>query len=468
MDGCLMIRDLVRSAIDNRPDGAHVEARYHQRLYTQIRVDKGRIHTAAIGDFAGIGVRVLADGAWGYASTSRLEKDAVSETLDNAYRAAKNLAGSMKEKIELASIEPVTGIFKSVGKDPFSNHEIEEWVDVAVKADKEIRDTDEKIKGSLVAIREPRNHRIVMNSDGTEVELFDSRPSVILQAVASEAGKVMPYMDTIGINGGWEIFEQLPPSDMVKKATDMALKLLNAPMAKGGRHPIVMSPGVVGIICHEAIGHTAEADIVMSGSAAADKIGEKVASEHVTMVDSGEQETAAGWLAVDDAGVAARRTVMIEKGIMKSFLHSRYTAHHFGVEPTGNERAFEYDVEPLIRMRNTYLEPGDFSQEELIEDVKFGYLCMNPGGGQADSSAEFMFTMPEAYIIENGEVGGVVRNMSLTGNAFEVLMSVDGVGKDWKLDMGAGHCGKGQLMKVDGGGGSTRAVALVAGDAGGV
>ncbi|MFW9965862.1 MAG: TldD/PmbA family protein [Candidatus Thorarchaeota archaeon] len=462
-----MIRNLVGRVINNRPDGAYVEARYHQRKHTQVRVEKGTIERAVVDDYAGIGVRALLDGAWGYASTSRLENAAVDEALDNACRAAKNLARTKKDKIELAPIEPVTGTYKSVGKDPFSSHELEELVEIATKTDKAIMDSHERIKGSMVWLRNPENHRFIMNSDGTDVELIDSRPSIIIQAVASEAGKVVPFSDSIGITGGWDIFEKRSPEEMAKKSTELAVKLLDAPLPKGGRHTIVMAAPVVGIICHEAIGHTAEADIVLSGSAAAGKIGKKVASEHVTMVDSGEQDYAAGWLAVDDAGVRARRTAMIKDGIMKSYLHSRATAHHFGVEPTGNERAFEYDNEPIIRMRNTYLEPGDFANEEILEGIKFGYLCVEPDGGQADSSAEFMFNMYEAYEIRNGEIGGLVRNMALTGNAFEVLESVDAVGKEWKLNMGAGHCGKGQLAKVDGGGGMTRAVALVSGETGG-
>jgi TldD protein len=185
------------------------------------------------------------------------------------------------------------------------------------------------------------------------------------------------------------------------------------------------------------------------------------------MVDSGEETIGAGWIAVDDAGVRTRKTTIIENGVMKSFLHSRSSAHDFECEPTGNERAFEYDNEPLIRMRNTYLSPGDFSREELMEDIKFGYLLAFPGGGQADSTAEFMFSVPEAYEIVNGSVTKLVKNVTITGNAYEVLSSVDGVGKDWELDMGAGACGKMQAAKVDGGGGLTRATALVAGEVGG-
>lgn len=461
------MKDLVRLAIDERPDGVHVEARYHQRKRIEVRADKGRLQRAIIDDFAGIGIRVLVDGAWGYASTSELNNNAVQETLKNAVAAAKNLAPKMKEKIKLAPIKPVTGTFKSIGKDPFANHSIEERVKLVMDADKLIRESDERIKGSMVFLREPSNHRIIMNSDGTEVELFDSRPDFYIQATASEGGKIMPYIDATGHTGGWELFEKTPPENMVKRAVDIAIKLLDAPLAKGGKQTVIMEPSVVGIICHEAIGHTVESDFVMSGSAAKGKIGKKVASEHVTMIDTGEQENAGGWLAVDDAGVKSKRTVIIEKGIMKSYLHSRFSAHHFSVEPTGNERAWEYNDEPLIRMRNTYLEPGKFTKEELIEGVKFGYLCVEPGGGQADSTAEFMFSITEAYEIVKGEVGKLVKNVTLTGNAFEVLESIDGVANNWKLDMNSGHCGKWQPAKVDGGGGTTRAITLVSGDVGG-
>ncbi len=461
------MKDLVQRAIDNGPEGVHVEARYHQRLYTQVRMKKGQLEMAVVDDFAGIGIRVLADGAWGYASTSKLDRTAVDETLENAVTAARNLARSMKNKIEIAPIKPVKGTFKSVGKDPFENHDMEEIVGLVKELDSIITNYDDKISGSDSWVREPRNHRIIMNSDGTSVELFDSRPSIILRAVAAEAGKIVPSWSTYGITGGWEIFEQKNPLEMAEFVADYAVKLLDAPFPKGGKHTVVMEPEVVGIICHEAIGHTVESDFVMSGSAAKGKIGTHVANEQVTMVDSGEQDYAAGWLAVDDAGVKAEKTVIIEKGVLKSYLHSRHSAHHFGVAPTGNERAFEYDVEPLIRMRNTYLEPGDFSEEELLEGIKFGYLCRRAGGGQADSSAEFMFEMTEALEIVNGEIGQPVRSLSLTGNAFDVLRSVDAISKEWRLDMGAGHCGKGQLAKVDGGGGTTRAIALVSGDVGG-
>jgi TldD protein len=430
-------------------------------------VDKGVLRTADSDDFAGVGVRALVDGAWGFASTSNLDKKTLDETANDAISAAKNLSSSISEEYVLAPIKPVEGTFTNLGKAPLSDHSFEERVELALELDQLMMDSDERIKGTVTVLATVSNHRYLLNSDGTDVEIRDTRPQFFVRPVASEGGKMMPHQLARGITGGWEVFERNSIVDTALRAADTAIKLLDAPLAKGGKHTILMEPSVVGLICHEAIGHTVEADLVAAGSAAKGKIGEKVASEHVTMIDSGEEEQGAGWVPVDDAGVRTRKTTIIEKGVLKSFLHSRSSAHTFGSEPTGNERAFEYDNEPLIRMRNTYLSPGKFSRDELMEDIKFGYLLAFPGGGQADSTAEFMFSVPEAYEIVNGSVGQLVKNVTITGNAYDVLSSVDGVGKDWKLDMGAGACGKGQAAKVDGGGGLTRAIALVAGEVGG-
>ena len=461
------MRDLLRSIIDNRPSGVHLEIRYHQRKNEQVRVDKGVLRTADSDSYAGVGIRALVDGAWGFANTSRFDKATLNETANDAITAATTLSKHISEKTILAPIEAVQGTYENLGTDPIQNHSFEERVELALDMDKLMRDSDERVKGTITLLEVPSNHRYILNSDGADVEIRDTRPQFFVRAVASEGGKMMPHMLARGITGGWEIFHRDSLAKAAEEAVEIAIKLLDAPLARGGKHTIVMEPAVVGLICHEAIGHTVEADLVAAGSAVKGKIGEMVASEHITMIDSGEEMQGAGWVPVDDAGVRAGKTTIIEKGVLKSFLHSRSSAYNFGVAPTGNERAFEYDVEPLIRMRNTYLAPGDFSREELLEDIKFGYLLSLPGGGQADSTAEFMFSVPEAYEIVDGSLTKLVKNVTITGNAYEVLSSVDGVGKDWKLDMGAGACGKSQAAKVDGGGGLTRATALVAGEVGG-
>ena len=148
---------------------------------------------------------------------------------------------------------------------------------------------------------------------------------------------------------------------------------------------------------------------------------------------------------------------------MKSYLHDRASAAREGVAPTGNARAWEYDDEPLIRMRNTYIEPGEQSLDELIAGIEDGYMLDSPSNGQADSNGEFMFGTMEAYRIQNGVKGPLLRGVNLAGKAFEVLGTVDGVSSEFRWDLGSGHCGKGQPMKVDAGGPWLRCQAILGG-----
>ncbi|MBN1328917.1 MAG: TldD/PmbA family protein [Candidatus Heimdallarchaeota archaeon] len=458
------MKDLLQQLIDSRPNDVYMEVRYHQREQIDILARNGKLEKTVYDDHTGVGIRVLVDGAFGFASTCSLTKDSLTTTTKEAISAAKNLSRKISEKSNLAPIKPITANFENLGSDPLRNHSIEEKISLIMSTEKLVAQSNELIKGSMVHFREPFNHRIILNSDGSDVEIIDTRPDFFVQAIASEYNKNMAFTSVTGATGGWEICTNNHPEEMALKAVEMSISLLSAPLAKGGKHAIVMKPDVVGFICHEAIGHTVESDFVQAGSVVKDKLDKKVASELVTMIDSGKQRKAAGWLPVDDAGVECKDVKIIEKGILKSFLHSRSTAYEFVVEPAGNERAFEFNLEPLIRMRNTYLEPGDFNEEELLEGIDFGYLLSVPQSGQADSTAEFMFTVNEAYEIRKGEIGKLVRNITLTGDAFEVLSTIDGIGKNWQLNSGSDFCFKWQPIKVDGGGGSVRTKAIVSGE----
>jgi TldD protein len=166
---------------------------------------------------------------------------------------------------------------------------------------------------------------------------------------------------------------------------------------------------------------------------------------------------------VDDEGVFAGRTVIIENGMLRSFLHNRESALIFGTASTGNARAFQYSDEPLIRMRNTFVEPRSDKLDDMIKETRHGYLVKGARNGQADANGEFMFGAEEAYLIENGELCNLVRGDSISGNAFEVLRSVDMVGDTFQYDIGTGYCGKYQPAKVDGGGPHVRCTAVIGG-----
>jgi TldD protein len=288
-----------------------------------------------------------------------------------------------------------------------------------------------------------------------------------VQAVAERDGEMQTASNNLGVSGGMEdLFSSASPDELADASARQAVDLLSAPYPDGGKATVILHPGVVGLLAHEAIGHTVEADFVLSGSIAAGKIGRKVASPLVTMVDSGHTEygrAPAGALPVDDEGVAAGRTEIIKDGTLVSYLHNRETAAHFGVAPTGNARAFEFNDEPLIRMRNTFIEPGVTPLAEMIAGVKHGYLLEGTAGGQADANAEFVFGVQRAYEITDGKLGRLHRGVTISGQAFDVLNSVDAVGSDFEWGIGAGYCGKKQRCKVDAGGPHLRCTVTLGG-----
>jgi TldD protein len=293
------------------------------------------------------------------------------------------------------------------------------------------------------------------------------RPEFRVNVVAQKDGEIQRGFDSAGATGGWDcLFRTASAEALVDRAAKQAVDLLTARYPEGGRKRVLLSPGLVGLLTHEAIGHTVEADFVAAGSCAAGKLGQRVASDLVTLCDSGVSEYhdgAGGTLAVDDEGVLTQRNVIIENGELKSYLHDRESAARFGVAPTGNARAWEYADQPLIRMRNTYIAPGDSKLDEMIAEIEDGYLLDKPAGGQADSNGEFMFGVREAYRITNGKRGPLLRGVNISGTAFDVLQTVDAVGNEFRWDLGAGHCGKGQLAKVDAGGPWLRCSVLIGG-----
>jgi len=180
------------------------------------------------------------------------------------------------------------------------------------------------------------------------------------------------------------------------------------------------------------------------------KLGKKIASNIVTFYDDGTIKGAFGSFKYDDEGVQSQKTLLVKDGVVVGLMHNRETAQKFNAKPTGNARAEDFRVEPIIRMRNTFMEPRDHSFKELVEDIKFGYYLKSFRGGQANLDGTFQVGVQEAYEIVDGEVGSSVRNASISGNTLETLLKVDAVGKDFEL--WPGRCGKGQTAFICDGG----------------
>jgi TldD protein len=440
-----------------------IEVRYQKRLKTTANVKKGELDSASSGVLEGYGIRALKKGSWGFAVTSSLDRKTLVKKAEEAVRLAESSASAKTVKSELATAKATRMKAAAEVKDDLRAHSLEEKIKLALELDKILREYSGEIASTFVRYDENLVEKHYVNSEGSDCYLFDSKPDVLMMAIAKRGDVMTEVFEGVCRTGGWEVFNTKDPRALARTACERAVRLLSAKVAPSGAHVTILDPELVGLLSHEAIGHTVEADLVISGTAATGKIGENVASGMVTMVDDGTIPWCAGWVPFDDEGVEGTKTVVIEKGVLRSYLHSRETAAKFSVEPTGNSRAWNYRDVPLVRMTATYIEAGEWDREEIIEDTKDAFLLFGSGSGQADSNAEFMFGVQEAYKVRNGEVGEPFRGVTISGSAYDVLKSIDAVGKDFSLELGRGHCGKIQPAKVDAGGPTVRCRMLFGG-----
>jgi len=459
--------DELRRAIES-VTCTYADIRCQERELVSISVAKGELEEVNSSQATGVGIRVLKNGSWGFASVNSTESDELLQAAKSAERIAELTAAARRTKSEgLAEAKLAKGIFSAQVRGRLEDVTTEEKMDTVVEAEKLMRSMDERIVSARCSYNEIIDRKFFASSDGGWFEIYDSKPEFRTAAICMSGGEAVVGIEATGVTGGWkDLFSKMDPMKTAETAVRKAVRLLEATHLKGGRDTVILDPSLVGLISHEAVGHTVEADFVKSGSVAKQMMGKRVASELVTLVDSGASEYAtgaAGTLPVDDEGVLSRKVEIIKGGVMTGYLHDRETAKSFDAEPTGNARAFSYSDEPIIRMRNTYIEPGDWKLDELIEDTKHGYLLTGALNGEADANAEFMFAIQEAREIADGSLGKLFRGVTISGSAFEALSTVDAITRDFQWDMGSGFCGKGQLAKVDGGGGHLRCKVLLGG-----
>jgi TldD protein len=292
---------------------------------------------------------------------------------------------------------------------------------------------------------------LVARSDGTLAA--DVRPltRVSVQVIVEQDGRREQGSSGGGGRFDYAYFTDDVLKDYAKKAVDQALVNLEARPAPAGTMTVVLGPGWPGVLLHEAVGHGLEGDFNRKGTSAfSGRIGERVAAPGVTVVDDGTIARRRGSLNIDDEGQPTQRNVLIENGVLKSYMQDSLNARLMKVPPTGNGRRESYAHIPMPRMTNTYMLNGERSREEIIASVKDGIYAVNFGGGQVDiTSGKFVFSASEAYVIENGKVTYPVKGATLIGNGPDALTRVAMIGDDMALDTGVGTCGKdGQSVPV--------------------
>ncbi len=428
----------------------YAEARAQKLYKTSLTLKEERVEAAKQGIESGVAIRVLVGGAWGFASVGSMEDAILDGAVSDACRMAKLASTRLKIPIKLADAKVVEDKVVSKPKKNPTDIQMEDKIKTVLAINKTSLAFDRRIKSCGVDYLDLTGTSFFVNSDGTSIE--QDKMYVWSRITASAKSKdIFTFSrEEIGSSAGYELFDEQPPEELGKKVAKRAVDQLTAKNPKGGNFPVVLGPNVVGVFVHEAFGHLAEADLALSGGVLANNLGKKIGSDLVTFYDDGTLEGSFGAFKYDDEGVPSQKTLLIKDGVVTGLMHNRDTAHKFNAQPTGNARAEDFRVEPIIRMRCTYMAPRDQTLEELIKGVKNGYYFKSFRGGQANLDGTFQVGIQEGYEIKNGEVGDAVRNASISGNTLETLHKVDGVGKDFLID--PGRCGKGQTAFICDGG----------------
>ncbi len=398
----------------------------------------------------GVGVRAVAGERQGYAHTD----DVTVESLKLAASTARAISQESRESraLAIAGISPRHDLYP-VELAP-TDVPVESKVDLLGEIDAYARRLDPRVTQVMASVVSQYRTLLMVGSDGTRVG--DVRPLVRLnvQVVASDPGGAHREIGYQGAGGRFELSRLLDADawkPLVAEAVRVATLNLDAVACPAGSMDVVLGPGWPGILLHEAVGHGLEGDFNRKGTSAfSDRLGQRVASESVTVVDDGTLEARRGSLNVDDEGTPTQRTVLIEDGVLRGYLQDRLNARLMGVAPTGNGRRESYAHLPMPRMTNTFMLAGQEDPDEILRSVKRGLYAVSFGGGQVDiTSGKFVFSANEAYLIEDGRLGAPVKGATLIGNGPDVLTRVSHVGNNLELDHGVGTCGKdGQSVPV--------------------
>ena len=452
---------LIEKALGAR--ARFVDLRYCESDHTRVEVRGSEVSSSVAGAEVGVSVRALVDGAWGFASTNRVGRRDLDGALDAAVGMAHSLSAAAGKDIALAPVKAAKARRDILPvKDPGSV-DIRDKVRMASSMETAARET-KGVSSATVTYTDNTVRTLYLSTEGAEVEFSITRCLFQVEVMAREGSRAIGYRTRVGGTGGFELFDRTDPVKKAAAAGRAASRILTAERPPRGRMTVVADPELAGVFAHEALGHAAESDLVLSGdSILKGRTGRRIGAEGVSIVDDPPPKGGFGSFPYDDEGVRARRKYLVRDGMLEEFITSRETAGELGVEANGGARAESFDTRPLVRMSNTMILPGDHGKDEIIEGVGKGILAMGTRGGQVDTAkGRFQFNAQEAFLIEKGEVTRPLRDVSLSGDTLKVLRNIDALGKTMKFG-DPGFCGKGQMVPVGDGGPFVRIKRVVVG-----
>jgi TldD protein len=417
--------------------------------YTEIRLEESErtrvvfrgkdLETANVAlDRGGIVRCLVHSGGWGVATFNDLED--LPRRVQQAYEGARAIQG---EPIELAPIPVSEDVLTIPLVNDFRGVSLADKTSLAEQYNTILLGHDPRVVDTVTVYYDGFRRVFFANSEGTYIE--EERPSigVSFTAITRENGNVQRAFEGKSAVAGFDAVQGRHA--VAEQVAQRAIDLLSAPQVKGGRYTVVCNPRLSGVFAHEAFGHLSEADFVYANPQAQEMmvLGRRFGREFLTIADDGNIPGLRGTHKYDDEGTPTDRTDLIKNGILVGRLHSRETAAKMGEQPTGNARATDYRYAPIVRMTNTFIEGGETSFEEMIRDVDLGIYACDAYGGQT-ALENFSFSSAYAYMIRDGQIAEMVRDVILSGNLFTTLENIDAVGNDFQWPEGAGTCGKGQ------------------------
>jgi len=429
-----LLKEALGRAMSTGADYAEVFAEHTlNKTISLVSAKTDKISDAVI---SGVGIRIFQGTKCVSGSVSSLSPDAV---LACASKVAEGLAGTgtasdivLRERL-FGDIHPV----KIVPADGTNAEKIDFVREMCLAA----KGCSEEISQVMGTFAEVDHNILIATSEGLLAQDRQIRSRVAISAVASKDGENQTGSESPGARKGLELLEELDAKELGRKAATQAVTMLHAGYIKAGTMPVAIENGFGGVIFHEACGHSLEASCVALGqSQFVDRLGTQIANPKVTAIDDGTIPNGWGSINIDDEGTPGRRNVLIENGILKTYMIDKLNGRRMGMASTGNSRRQSYKFEPTSRMTNTYIAAGQDRDEDIIASIEYGLYAKKMGGGSVNPvTGQFNFAVNEGYIVRNGKICEPVRGASLIGKGSDIIMNIDMVGSN--VDRAQGMCG---------------------------
>lgn len=460
-----MLQDILASKTALFADGVQTVLRGHENRNRRVVLLKGNLVQNSRSEERGINARVNKNGMFGFASIAEYTPEAAEKVIRAATENGLFLSRHSKRSVALPP---------SLGRESLPlNHEIIDVeqkiiIDLCKTIDDHIAKNYPDLTSRTVIYSEDSQDRILYASDACNGHLVTPR-CYIYVVMNAESKDGIPVELFKAFGGYGCLYDHFRDLEKLYQELDILYQKVmdkkEGVYAQAGYKTVVLGGMMGGMLAHEAVGHTVEADLVRAGSVAGPNLHKRVASDLVNLVDFAntfQGETAPLPVYLDDEGTKAEDVVLIKDGVLTGYMHDRESAQEYGMVPKGNARGWRFSDEPLIRMRNTCILPGKNTVEELIASVEDGYYLIDSGNGQADLTGEFMFGVTCGYEIKHGKLGKALLDTTVTGIAFDMLKTVDMVSDkvEWSS---SGFCGKKQPMAVSMGGPHMRCKIMIGG-----